>query len=105
MIREEILVVARSGIEPEEEIIEIGAVFFAGLSICRSREVIKVELAVGRAQIAEAQIVGLVPIVVVGDDAVRIEAREIVGPTEAAGETAAAGGKTARGVAAAFGES
>ncbi len=104
LIGEEILFVAGDCIDPGKEMTGVGAVGAGRAGIVGVAEEVKRELAFGTSRIAETKVRALVAVAIVGNSTVGVQAREVVGPTEASKEAAAAGGEMASVETAAFGK-
>ncbi len=95
LIGEQILLVARDGVEAKEEVVGVGAIGAGCASIIGVAEEMKHEFAFRSARVSEADVGALVPVVVILHDAAGIEAREVERPTESVSEAAASTGKPA----------
>src|SRR5260221_637551 len=95
LVGEQILLVARDGVEAKEKVVGVGAIGARCASIIGVAEEMKHEFAFRSARVSEANVGTLVAVVVILHDAAGIETREVEGPTESMGEAAASTGKAA----------
>src|SRR5260370_23107464 len=95
LVGEQILLVARDGVEAKEKVVGVRAIGARCASIIGVAEEMKHEFAFRSARVSEANVGTLLPVVVILHDAAGIETREVEGRTESMGKPAASTGKAA----------